>query len=61
MTRQQIEDLMDGVALLESTGNLYEYAGTEQGKYFFQCVSNDQFIRTNYESLFTLPEYGIQY
>ncbi len=52
---------MDSVALLECLGNLYEYVGTEQGKWIFQCVSNDQFIRTSYENLFTMPEYSIQH
>lgn len=61
MTRQQAEDLIDGVALLEFLGNLYEYAGTDRGHYIFQSVSNDQFIRANYENLLTMPEYGIQY
>lgn len=61
MTIQQTEDLMNGVALMECSGNLYEYVGTDQGKYIFQCVSNDRFIKTNRENLLTMPEYGIQY
>ncbi len=61
MTKKQVEDLLDGVALLECLGNLYEYVGMDQGKYIFQSISSDQFIRSSYKNLFTMPEYCIQY
>ena len=61
MTKQQAEDLMEGVALMECLGNLYEYIGVDQGQCIFQSVSNDQFIKTSYENLLTMPEYRIQY
>lgn len=61
MTKQQVEDLLDGVALLECLGNLYEYVGTDDGKCVFQSVSNDQCIKSSYENLFVMPEYSAQY
>lgn len=60
ITPEQVEALMDGCALLECLGNLYEYVGTENGKYVFQSVSNDRFIKADKEALLTMPEYHIQ-
>lgn len=61
ITAKQISELTDGYALLECLGNLYEYIGTEAGKYIFQSMSNDRHIKTSYENLMTMPEYNIQY
>lgn len=61
MTREQVEDVLDGAALLEYLGNLYEYAGMDQGKYLFQSVNDDHSIWGSYENLLTMPEYDIQY
>ena len=54
-----VEDLLDGCALLEHCGNLYEYAGFENGKYIFQNVNDDSYIRCTYESLLS-REYEIK-
>lgn len=61
ITGRQIDELMDGCALLECLGNLYEYIGSEGGKLVFQSISNDRFIKTDVENLLTMPEYQIQY
>lgn len=57
----QLNDLLEGVALLGYFGNLYEYAGMEAGKYIFQSVNDDSYIKVTPESLRTFPEYGVQY
>ena len=57
----EVEDLLDGCALLEYSGNLYELAGFENGKYIFQNVNDDSHIRCTYESLWASREYEIQY
>lgn len=52
MTREQLERICDGCALLESsTGNLYEYVGFRNGRYIFQNVSDDSHIEARMESL----------
>lgn len=61
LNTSQLNDILEGIALLEYFGNLYEYAGMEAGKYIFQCVSDDSYIKVTAESLRTLPEYDIQY
>lgn len=60
MRMNEVEDLFDGCALLEYGGNLYEFAGFENGKYIFQNVNDDSHIRCTYESL-SSREYEIQY
>jgi hypothetical protein len=58
MTRQQVEDLLEGVAELECLGNLYEYIGIdENGKLLFQDINNDHYIKTSCDNLLTMPEY----
>jgi hypothetical protein len=62
MTEKQVADLLDGVALLERLGDLYEYIGTdENGKLLFQSVNDDHYIRTSYENLLTMPEYEVKF
>ncbi len=61
MNIKQAHDLLDGVALLECLGNLYEYIGTEQSKHIFQSVNDDHIIKTSFENLISMPEYNIQY
>lgn len=61
MTAKQFNDILDGVALLEYFGNLYEYAGMESGKYIFQSVNDDSYIKVTPENLRTCQEYGVQY
>ena len=61
ITENQVSELMDGCALLECLGNLYQYVGSENGKFVFQSMSNDSFIKTSYENLLTMPEYIIQH
>jgi hypothetical protein len=62
MTRQQIEDLFDGIALLECSGVLYEYIGTdENGLHLFRSVNNGYCIKSSYKNLFVMPEYDIKY
>lgn len=61
LNQYQINELLDGCALLECLGNLYEFIGSENGKYIFQNVNNDSYIKCSYKSLLTMPEYDIQY
>lgn len=61
ITRKQAFDLLDGCALLEVYGNLYEFCGTYQGQFLFQCVSDDQSILTSYENLIKRDDFYIQY
>ena len=61
ITAKQVDELIDGCALLECLGNLYEYIGMENGRYIFQSTSNDRHIKTSFESLLTMPEYSISY
>ena len=61
ITPKQVEALMDGCALLECLGNLYEYVATENGKLVFQSISNDRFIKADEEALLTMLEYHIQH
>ena len=61
LTRKEIRELLDGCALLECLGNLYEYIGLENGMYLFQSVNDDHWIKTDYEKLRTMPEYSIKY
>lgn len=61
MTDERVNDILDGVALLEYFGNLYEYAGMESGRYIFQSVNDDSYIKVTPESLRTFPEYDVQY
>ena len=40
MREEKINDVLDGCALLEYLGDLYEYTGSSNnGKHIFQCVS----------------------
>ena len=57
----QINSLLEGEALLECFGNLYEFCGMEGGKYVFQSVNDDYHITVSYENLIRMPEYDIQY
>lgn len=59
ITAKHVEELMDGCALLECLGNLYEYIGDEDGKHIFQSVNNDSYIKTSHENLLTMPEYSV--
>jgi hypothetical protein len=53
---------MDGVALLESLGDLYEYVGTdENGRHLFQSVNDDYCIKASLESLLSTPGYEVKY
>ena len=61
VSKSQIEELIDGCALLERFENLYEYCGTINGRLLFQNVSDDSHITASYEMLLTEPEYTIQY
>lgn len=57
ITAKQVDELIDGCALLEYLGNLYEYIGTENGKFIFQNINNDHFIKRDKENLLTMREY----
>lgn len=51
MTEYEIADILDGCALLERCGNLYEYAGMDGERYIFQNVNDDSWVAMNYEAL----------
>lgn len=61
MTIYKIEEIFEGVALLEYFGNLYEYAGMVNKKYCFQCVSDDSHIEVSYENLVNSKDFDICY
>lgn len=61
MKDSQINDLLEGKALLVCLGNLYEYIGIEKGKYLFQSVNDDGYIRVSRKNLLTMPQYDIEY
>lgn len=61
MKDSQINDLLEGKALLIYLGNLYEYIGEEKGKYLFQSVNDDGYIRVSRKNLLTMPQYDIEY
>lgn len=61
MKDSQINDLLEGKALLVCLGNLYEYIGIEKGKYLFQSVNDDGCIRVSRKNLLTMPQYDIEY
>lgn len=46
-----INDLLEGCALLEYMGNLYEYIGHEKELLLFQCINDDSYIKRTYEQL----------
>lgn len=48
---KMINDLLEGRALLEYMGNLYEYIGHEKELLLFQCVNDDSHIKRTYEQL----------
>lgn len=61
MKISQINEILEGLALLEYIGCLYEYAGMEKEKYIFQSINDDHYIKVSYDSLLTMNEYDIQY
>lgn len=60
MKDSQINDLLEGKVLLVCLGNLYEYIGIEKGKYLFQSVNDDGYIKTSRKNLLTMPRYDIE-
>ena len=60
MKESQINNILEGKALLVYLGNLYEYIGEEKGKYFFQSVNDDGYIKTSRKNLLTMPQYDIE-
>lgn len=61
LSDKEANDLMSDLAYLECLGNLYEYAGTVNGKLLFQAVSNDNYILCDYERLTKTEIYNIAY
>lgn len=60
MKESQINSILEGKALLVHLGNLYEYIGEEKGKYLFQSVNDDGYIKTSRKNLLTMPQYDIE-
>ena len=61
MTERQLDEVLEGTALLEHIGNLYEYVGMEHGKYVFQAVNDDYYFIIGYERIIGNPDYDAQY
>ena len=61
MKESQINSILEGKALLIYLGNLYEYIGEEKGKYLFQFINDDGYIRVSRKNLLTMPQYDIEY
>lgn len=61
MTHYQVNEILEGTALLEYVGNLYEYIGMNKNKYVFQSLNDDSYVEAKLEYLLTMPEYDIQY
>ena len=62
MREEKINDVLDGCALLEYLGDLYEYAGSSNnGKHIFQCISDDSHVILSYRALLTSPDVDVQY
>lgn len=64
LNTEQIDNLLDGCGFLESCGNLYEYCGRANGKYYFQDVNSQtegSWLFLTYQQLLTDPHYDIQY
>lgn len=60
MKESQINSILEGKAFLVYLGNLYEYIGEEKGKYLFQSINDDGYIKTSRKNLFIMPEYDIE-
>lgn len=60
MKESQINSILKGKAFLVYLGNLYEYIGKEKGKYLFQSVNDDGYIKTSHKNLLTMPQYDIE-
>ena len=62
MSGKKINEIMEGCALLECCGNLYEYIGNNRrNKMLFQNVNDDSYLRLSYEELRTDQCYDICY
>lgn len=62
MTTRKINEIMEGNALLESCGNLYEYIGHDKKKRLvFQNVNDDSHFAITYEELRLDECYQVQY
>ena len=60
MTGREIEEILDGCALIEYCGNLYEYIGDQDGKHVFSDMRDgepifisDKALRQSTEFYFT--------
>lgn len=60
MKESQINSILEGKALLIYLGNFYEYIGKEKGKYLFQSINDDGYIKTSRINLLTMPQYDIE-
>ena len=63
MKASQLNDILDGTAFLEYLGDIYEYAGTDNGMYVFQSVNDDSHIKVDYSNLIInkYKEYNVRY
>lgn len=61
MREEKINDVLDGCAFLEYVGNLYEYVGSANGKYMFQCLNDDSHVILSCQELLTSPHVDVQY
>lgn len=60
MLNQYIEEVLDGYALLEDGGELYECVGHKNGKFVFQNAYGDDRMELSYETLRMRNDFGIQ-
>lgn len=62
MTTRKINEIMEGNALLESCGNLYEYIGHDKKqRLVFQNVNDDSHFSITHDELRRDECYQIQY
>ena len=61
MRAQEIEDIIDGCALLDWYGNLYTVSGKKGDQIIFKSTDDSHYLKVEYEALLTGPEYHVRY
>lgn len=61
MKYEQLEEIVDGCALLSYNDHLYAIVGSENGKFVFADIKDDSRIRASYEEVLRNKEYAVAY
>ena len=61
MKYEQLEEIVDGCALLRYNDRLYAIAGSENGKFVFADIKDDSRIRATYDEILQNKEYAVAY